>query len=89
MISLREKGDGLDYCFMPEPNLPRLQIPTEWINKAKKNVKRDVAYLRFIENFQFPVNFSLYIMVGITIGKTIFFRMKQAWKYFLTNYYRL
>lgn len=60
---MREKGDNLDYRFIPEPNLPRLQIKNEWVLKAKENIRRDVAYITYMEKYGLSVNFSLFIMV--------------------------
>jgi len=57
-ILLRVKGNDMDYRFLPEPNLPRLHVKDEWIEKERKEVKLDAPHLNYIFEHKLPVNFS-------------------------------
>lgn len=35
---VREKGDVSDYGFLPEPDLPALHLPEEWVRRAREEV---------------------------------------------------
>uniref|UniRef100_A0A7E4V1Z9 Glutamyl-tRNA(Gln) amidotransferase subunit B, mitochondrial n=1 Tax=Panagrellus redivivus TaxID=6233 RepID=A0A7E4V1Z9_PANRE len=62
IVVLREKSDALDYRFTPEPNLPRLKIESEWVAEAKANVRYDVEYRDYIENYGVPPGLALSIV---------------------------
>jgi Asp-tRNA(Asn)/Glu-tRNA(Gln) amidotransferase B subunit len=47
---MREK-DGLDYRFLPEPNLPRLRIEEEWIRSAKESTRSVLPYMEYVARF--------------------------------------
>lgn len=51
IIVTREKGDGLDYRFTPEPNLPRITIENDWVNTAKSRMSNTVGYMEYIDNY--------------------------------------
>lgn len=62
-VAMREKGNGLDYRFTPELNLPSLQIENDWVEKARNSISFIMPHFKYINDFNFPPYFSLQIIV--------------------------
>ncbi|KAL3116090.1 hypothetical protein niasHT_007390 [Heterodera trifolii] len=58
----RAKGSEMDYRFMPEPNLPRLNIDSDWVKDAKRSVKRELFFHQCVVEFGYPPSFAIEIM---------------------------
>ena len=53
---MRSKEDAQDYRYFPEPDLPPLQIPDEWIKQLKSSQPelRDEKMARYKEEYEIP-----------------------------------
>ena len=53
---MRSKEDAQDYRYFPEPDLPPLQIPDEWIERLKSAQPelRDEKMARYKEEYEIP-----------------------------------
>ena len=53
---MRSKEDAQDYRYFPEPDLPPLQIPDEWIEQLKSSQPelRDEKMARYKEEYEIP-----------------------------------
>ena len=54
--AMRSKEDAQDYRYFPEPDLPPLQIPDEWIKQLKSSQPelRDEKMARYKEEYEIP-----------------------------------
>lgn len=59
---LRVKSGEMDYRFLPEPNLPRLQIKNEMVEQQKKELKLDAPHLVYIFKHKLPVGFTFEVV---------------------------
>jgi Asp-tRNA(Asn)/Glu-tRNA(Gln) amidotransferase B subunit len=55
---MRVKSSATDYRFLPEPNLPRLRVKNEWIEKERSALDFNTPYSVYVFQHKFPVNFS-------------------------------
>lgn len=55
-VVMRSKEEAHDYRYFPEPDMVRLVIDDEWINKIKKNLPElpDAKKIRYINDFSLP-----------------------------------
>ncbi|CAD5221498.1 unnamed protein product [Bursaphelenchus xylophilus] len=56
-VSSREKGEGHDYRFLPEPNIPRIKIEKEWLTQLREEL-RPASYVHYIEKLGFTVDYT-------------------------------
>ncbi|KAI6183692.1 Glutamyl-tRNA(Gln) amidotransferase and Asn Gln amidotransferase domain containing protein [Aphelenchoides bicaudatus] len=57
-VLMRVKSSATDYRFLPEPNLPRLRLRDEWIEKERKAIDVNAPHMVYIFQHKFPVNFA-------------------------------
>ncbi|VDM12036.1 unnamed protein product [Wuchereria bancrofti] len=68
-IAMREKKIEMDYRFMPEPNLPPVQIKQEWIENCRLMLSKP-RYLKNIEEYGMGPEVALQIAVSIEVYET-------------------
>lgn len=57
-VLMRVKSNDMDYRFLPEPNLPRLRLKDDWIEKERKTIDLNAPHLVYIFQHQFPISFA-------------------------------
>lgn len=66
--SLRSKEDAPDYRYMPDPNLPPLQVTTEMIQRVKQDLPESFRQQRkrLIERYQLPLgDVNILMRIGL------------------------
>ncbi|KAI6197277.1 hypothetical protein M3Y94_01205000 [Aphelenchoides besseyi] len=74
---LRTKGNDLAYRFTPEPNLPRLRIKSEWLQKAEESVRWDASHLKYVFDHDFPIDFAFQMVYDLKMQKFVHQCMKM------------
>jgi aspartyl-tRNA(Asn)/glutamyl-tRNA(Gln) amidotransferase subunit B len=72
--SLRSKEDAPDYRFMPDPNLPPLQVTPELIESVKKDLPESLEEQRkrLVEQYQLPLrDVNVLMRIGLEDEKIV------------------
>ena len=72
---VREKGDGLDYRFTPEPNLPRLRIEEIWVTEAQQKINTVPDYFDYIHTYHMQASEAIELVVRI-----LFYLAYKVWR---------